>query len=220
MNPDLTLREPVSTSGRDKQTKPHETAAWPDNFLPLRRERRDKNRAPHRTADALVDSRGTGTRGDIARENLEAILTSFQGNGSEVIPILQRIQAEFGCLPDGALLAVSQFTGVPESRVYALATFYADFHLQPLGAKHVRVCRGASCYLQGAAHILKAVERQLGIKAGETTADRVYSLGTVGCTGTCARAPCIMMNDKVESKMTPQKVAKLFGKGGQYDGEL
>jgi NADH-quinone oxidoreductase subunit E len=160
-----------------------------------------------------VDSTGTGT--DIVRDRLEPILSSFEGNASEIIPILQRVQAEFGCLRDGALLAVSQFTGVPESRVYALATFYADFHLLPLGAKHVRVCRGASCYFRGATHILKAVERQLGIGVGETTTDHEYSLGTIGCTGTCARAPCVMIDDKVESRMTPQKVAKLFRKGGQ-----
>jgi NADH-quinone oxidoreductase subunit E len=146
---------------------------------------------------------------------VEAILTSFEGKPSEIIPILQRVQAEFGCLGDGALLAISQFTGVPESRVYGLATFYANFRLLPLGAKHVRVCRGASCYFQGATHILKAVEQQLGIKAGETTADHEYSLGTIGCTGTCSRAPCLMINEKVESRMTPQKVAKLFRKGRQ-----
>jgi NADH-quinone oxidoreductase subunit E len=167
----------------------------------------------------LIDSRGTGERKGIVRARLDAILSAFEGTESDLIPILQRVQAEFGCLNADTLLAVAKFTGVPESRVYALATFYADFHLvpleSPLGSKHVKVCRGVSCYFRGATHILDAVENQLGIKVGETTADQEYSLDTIGCTGTCAQAPCVMINDKVESRMTPQKVRELFPKGVQ-----
>ncbi len=149
------------------------------------------------------------------RERVDAILSGFEGKESELIAILQRVQAEFGCLRDEAMLAIARFTGVPESRVYAAATFYNHFHRAPVGKKHVQVCRGISCHLQGAPHILRAIEKRLGIKVGETTKDLEYSLGAIGCTGTCARAPCIMINGKVESRMTPQKVVKLFPKGVQ-----
>ncbi len=150
-----------------------------------------------------------------AKDTLGSILSSFEGKESELIPILQRLEAEFSCLRDEAMLAVARFTGVPESRVYAVATFYDRFHLRPVGKKHVMVCRGTSCYVRGGPQILKAVERRLGIKEGETTKDSEYSLGTIGCTGTCAHSPCIMVNEKVESNMTPQKVAKLLPKGAQ-----
>ena len=146
-------------------------------------------------------------------EGVDAILASFESKESDLIPILQRIQAEHGCIHDEAMLAIARFTGVPESRVYAVATFYSCFHRTPVGKKHVQVCRGTSCYVQGAPQILEAIEKRLGIKAGETAKDLEYSLGTIGCTGTCARGPCMMINDKVESRMTPQKVAKLFPKG-------
>ena len=160
-------------------------------------------------------SRRPEWRHHILRERLDAILSSFEGREPELIPILQRVQAEFSCLRDEAMLAVAQFTGVPESRVFSVATFYEQFHLAPVGKKHVMACRGTSCYLRGAPQILKALEKQLGIKVGQTTKDLEYSLGTIGCTGTCARSPCIMIDDRVESRMTPQKVAKLFGKGAR-----
>ena len=163
--------------------------------------------------DNLSDSRKEPElRHDILRERLNTVLSSFQGDESELIPILQRVQIEFSCLRDEAMRAIAQFIGVPESRVYSVATFYERFHLTPVGKKHVMACRGASCYVRGAPQILKALERQLGIKVGETTKDLEYSLGTIGCTGTCALSPCIMINDKVESRMTPQKVARLFKK--------
>jgi len=149
------------------------------------------------------------------RDIVDTILSSFEGKESELIPILQQVEAEFNCLRDEAMHAIAQFTGVPESRVYAVATFYDRFHLRPVGKKHVMVCRGTSCYVRGGPQILKAVERQLGIKEGETTKDSEYSLGTIGCTGTCAHSPCIMINEKVEPNMTPQKVAKLLPRGAQ-----
>ena len=151
-------------------------------------------------------------RKDILRERLDFVLSSFQAEEPELIPILQRVQAELGCLRDEAMLAIARFTGVPESRVYSVATFYEQFHFTRVGKKHVMACRGASCYVRGAPQILNALEKQLGIKVGETTKDLEYSLGTVGCTGTSALSPCIMINDTVQSRMTPQKVVKLFRK--------
>ena len=144
---------------------------------------------------------------------LEAIFSSFQGSGEELIPILQRVQGELGYLPDDAMLGIARFTRVPESRVYAVATFYAQFRFTPIGRKHVMVCRGTACHVQGAPRILQAVEEQLGIKEGETTPDLEYSLETVACIGACGLSPCIMTNNKVEAKLTPKKVARLFAKG-------
>ena len=146
-------------------------------------------------------------------ERLRAILASYQGKQEELIPILQQVQSVFGYLPAELLLAVSRFTGVPESRVYGVATFYAQFRFTPIGRQHIMACRGTSCHVRGAPRILTEIEKQLGIKEGETTPDLEYSLETVACIGACGLSPCIMINKEVEAKMTPKKVTKLLRKG-------
>jgi NADH-quinone oxidoreductase subunit E len=153
-------------------------------------------------------------------ECLETIFSSYQGREEELIPILQDVQAEFGYLPEEAMLEIAEFTRVPESRVYAVATFYAQFRFTPIGKTHIMVCRGTSCHVRGAPRILEEIEKRLGIKEGETTPDLEYSLETVACIGACGLSPCIMANRKVEAKMTPRKVADRFAKGGSHDAQV
>ena len=146
-------------------------------------------------------------------ERLRAVLSSYQGTGDELIPILQRVQGEFGYLPEQAMLRIARFTGVPESRVYAVATFYAQFRFTPIGRNQVMVCRGTACHVRGAPRILEEIERQLGIKEGETTPDREYSLETVACIGCCALAPCMMINKEVHGRLNGKVVASTFSRG-------
>jgi NADH-quinone oxidoreductase subunit E len=129
-----------------------------------------------------------------------------------LIPILQRVQQEFGYLREEDLLRIARFIGVPESQVFAVATFYAQFRFTPIGKKHVMVCRGTACHVRGAPRILQEIERQLGIKEGETTPDLEYSLESVACIGACGLSPCIMINKKVAAKLTPKKVAQVLRK--------
>ncbi len=149
------------------------------------------------------------------QEGLRTIFAPYEGKESELIPILQQTQAEFGYLPEESMQEIAEFTHVPESRAYAVATFYAQFRFTPIGRNHVMVCRGTSCHVRGAPRIREDVEKQLGIKEGETTSDLEYSLETVACIGCCGLSPCIMVNGKVYAKMTPRKVAELFAKGDQ-----
>jgi len=144
---------------------------------------------------------------------LESIFTKFNGSKDEIIPLLQSVQNEYGYLPEDTMLEIARFTNVPESRVYGVATFYAQFRFTPIGENRIMVCRGTACYVKGATKILEEIERELGIKEGETTPDGKYSLETVACIGCCSLAPCVMINKKVEAKLTPKKVAKLFKKG-------
>jgi len=148
---------------------------------------------------------------------LRELLASYEGREDELIPILQETQAALGYLPTEAMLEIARFTGVPESGVYAVATFYAQFRFTPIGRKHVMVCRGTSCHVRGAPRILQEIEKQLGIQEGETTPDREYSLETVACIGACGLSPCIMVNKKVEAKLTPKKVAALLRKGNHHE---
>jgi len=143
-------------------------------------------------------------------ERLDEIFASHQGREDELIPILLEVQEQFGYLNEEAMLAAARFTRVPESRVFAVATFYAQFRFTPIGRKHITVCRGTACHVRGAPRILEAIEKQLGIKEGETTADLEYSLETVACIGACGLSPCIMINKAVEAKMSPKKVAGAF----------
>jgi NADH-quinone oxidoreductase subunit E len=146
-------------------------------------------------------------------ERLRTVLSLYKGNCEELIPILQHVQEEFGYLPEDAMMEISRFTGLPESRVYAVASFYAQFRFTPMGKNRVMVCRGTACHVKGAPRILEEVENQLGIKEGETTSDLEYTLETVACIGCCALSPCIMVNDDVAAKLTPKKITELFNKG-------
>jgi len=148
---------------------------------------------------------------DNLASRVDEILESFKGEKSELIPILQGIQREFGYLPEEAMSHVAEFIGEEESRVFGVATFYAQFKLVPTGRNVIKVCRGTGCHVRGAPQILSELEKRLGIKAGETTPDLEYTLETVACFGSCALAPVVVVNDKVSGRMTVSKVKKLVG---------
>ncbi|MDO9534450.1 MAG: NADH-quinone oxidoreductase subunit NuoE [Bacillota bacterium] len=138
---------------------------------------------------------------------MKEIFSSFRGTENELIPILQHVQEHFGYLPESAMLEVARFISVSESKVYATASFYSQFRFKATGKKHITVCQGTACHVRGAGKIQDTLERQLGIKEGETTADQEYSLEAVACIGCCALAPCIAVNNEtIYGRLTPQKV--------------
>jgi NADH-quinone oxidoreductase subunit E len=145
-------------------------------------------------------------------KSLNEILSTFNGNKSELIPILQDIQTNIGYLPEDSIIEVSKFTQVPESEIYGVATFYTQFRFLPVGKKHIMVCKGTACHVKGAPQIIEGIERHLNIKEGEVTFDLEYSLESVGCLGCCALAPCAMINEEVESNLTLTDVKKIFSK--------
>ena len=146
-------------------------------------------------------------------ERLSAILSAYQGKKDELIPILQKVQGDYGYLPEPEMRQIARFIKLPESRVYGVATFYAQFRFTPMGRNRVMVCRGTACHVKGAQRILEEVEKHLGIREGETTPDLEYSLDTVACIGACSLSPCIMINREVQARLTPKKVEQLYGKG-------
>jgi NADH-quinone oxidoreductase subunit E len=148
--------------------------------------------------------------GNSMHERLSEVLSPYKGRGDALIPILQNVQAELGYLPDEAMLEIAKTTGLPESRVYAVASFYAQFRFKPRGKHTIMVCRGTACHVRGAEKILEETERALGIVEGETTEDKKYTLETVACIGCCALAPCIMIDEDVEAKLTPKMVSEIL----------
>lgn len=147
--------------------------------------------------------------------SLSQIFSSYEGKREEIIPILQDVQEENSYISDKMMNEIAKFVHVPESKVYGVATFYAQFRFVPQGKNHIMVCRGTACHVNGAPRILEEIETQLGIKDGETTADMEYSLETVACIGACSLSPCIMVNGEVKAKLTPKKVKKLFKRKGK-----
>lgn len=144
------------------------------------------------------------------KEEFTTLFSSFSGKEEELIPVLQKIQEHFGFLSDESMMAVGQFLGIPESKVFATATFYAQFRFKPRGKKHIMLCRGTACHVKGIPRISDEIEKILGIKEGETSADLEYSIESVACIGACSLAPCIVINNKVETDLTPMKIEDLF----------
>lgn len=131
---------------------------------------------------------------------------------SSLIPILQDIQNEYGYLPEDVLSEVSDFVGMPFASVYGVATFYNQFRLTPLGKYVIRVCRGTACHVKNSANILIALETELGVSAGATTRDKLFTLETVACIGACSIAPVININEEYYGRLTVQEIPKIIKK--------
>ena len=143
-------------------------------------------------------------------EQLDEILSQYSGESGELIPILQEAQERFGYLPEEAMQRIAKFLRLPESTVYGVSTFYAQFKLTPTGKRLIKVCRGTACHVRGGARILREVEKKLGIKPGETTSDMEYSLETIACFGSCALAPVIVIDKNVYGRMTTTKAGQIL----------
>ncbi len=128
----------------------------------------------------------------------------------KLIPILQDIQEEEGFISRSSVLKVAKHLGIPASKVYGVATFYNQFRFEAIGTNHVMVCRGTACHVKGSASVLQMAEEVLGIKAGQTTRDGMFSIETVACMGACGLAPVISINGEFHAKITAEKLKKLI----------
>lgn len=124
----------------------------------------------------------------------------------DTIPLLQRLQETYGFLPRQVVFEVSRITGIPASQFYGVATFYEQFHFEPRGKHLIRCCRGTACHVRGGRGVITAAEKALGVREGETTADRMFTLETVACLGACALAPVVVIDEKYQGQMTPRRV--------------
>lgn len=130
-------------------------------------------------------------------EIIERILQKHShARRDSLIPILQTIQDEVGFLSEEALVKVGKHLQIPTSKIYSLATFYNQFRFQPKGKFHFEVCHGSSCHVTGAVSLIGFLERNLGIKSGQTTRNGLFSLEVVPCMGACSKSPVIAVNGK------------------------
>ena len=138
------------------------------------------------------------------------IIGAFPKSSESLIGILQEIQEEHNYLSEDNIKEVSDQLDVPLQRVYSVATFYNVFSLKPKGKNIVKVCMGSACHVRGAVRIMEAIERSLGVKNGETTADGNFSLETVNCLGACALGTIMVLNKEYNGHITSAKVEKIF----------
>ncbi|MBN1411582.1 MAG: NAD(P)H-dependent oxidoreductase subunit E [Spirochaetales bacterium] len=143
-------------------------------------------------------------------EGLDKIIDKYKEDKEQLIGLLQDVSSEFGYLPEEALVEISDKLDVPLSRLYSLATFYNSFRLEPRGKHHVCVCMGTACHVKGAQKLLDIFERDLNVKAGETTEDKQVTLETVNCLGACALSPLIVVDDEYHGKSDQKIVTKLI----------
>ncbi|HAA37410.1 MAG TPA: NADH-quinone oxidoreductase subunit NuoE [Firmicutes bacterium] len=141
---------------------------------------------------------------------VDEILERYQGQKGATIPVLQAIQEVYGYLPRQAMEYAAKQLRIPFSRIYGVATFYAQFHLTPRGENIIRVCQGTACHVRGAAKIVDALKEQLGIEVGETTEDLKFTLESVACIGACGLAPVIMINNDTFGRLTPEKIKEIL----------
>ena len=153
-----------------------------------------------------------GTSSKKTTEKLRKILSAHRPERFELIRILQEVEEEFGYLPREAMLEAANFTQIPASAVYGIATFYNRFRLTPLGKHPVRACMGTACHMQGGALVSEALERELGIKVGDITHDGEFSLDRVACIGCCVLAPVVLVGEDIQPRMTPFKVEEVLAK--------
>jgi len=141
---------------------------------------------------------------------LKQVSDNLPAKRESLIPALQLVQGKLGWLPKPAMIEISRYLKVPESEVWGTASFYAQFRFSPVGKNVLTVCRGTACHVRGSALILRELEKELGVKAGETTKDRSFTLQQVACFGSCALAPVVVLNGKVYGRQSLSSVKRLL----------
>ena len=148
----------------------------------------------------------------IMHNKVEEIIERYNFKKESLLAVLQDIQKEYNFLPKEAMNIVSEKLDVPLAKISSLATFYSSFSLKEKGKNTVSVCTGTACHVRGAQGILKEIERDLGIKEGETDAKKEFTLEKVNCVGACALGPLVVINEDYHGNLTPDIVGKVLSK--------
>jgi len=137
---------------------------------------------------------------------IDAIIERYEGKESSILAILQDIQAKEKYLPKEALEHIGERLHIPLNKIYRIATFYRAFSLMPRGRHEIVVCLGTACHVRGGQRIVDQFTMELGIRSGETTPDRNFTLETVNCLGVCAAGPVVAIDGQYFGKMSAAKV--------------
>lgn len=145
-------------------------------------------------------------------KQLLEVINELRNEPGCLMPIMQRAQDIYGYLPYEVQKIISDELNVPMEKIYGVATFYAQFNLNPKGKFNVSVCLGTACYVKGSGAVYEELKKELGIDEGECTPDGMFSLDTCRCVGACGLAPVMLVNDDVYGKITADDVKSIIGK--------
>jgi len=141
------------------------------------------------------------------KSTINDILKNYPSDKTEnLIPILQDIQESEGYLSEAAVVEVGKHLKLATGKIFGVATFYNQFRFKPLGKYHIQVCRGTACHVLGSLTVLEEIEKKLGIKAGNTTKDGMFSIEVVACIGACGLAPVVAINGNFYAKLNAKKI--------------
>ena len=129
---------------------------------------------------------------------------------TSLLVLLEEAQSKFGCVPEEFITEVAESLNISKSEVYGVATFYSFLSTKPLGRNVIRVCKSLPCYLKNSRMIIESVEKELGIKPGETTTDKKFSFELTNCIGACDEAPAMLINSDVHGNLTPRKISQIL----------
>jgi NADH-quinone oxidoreductase subunit E len=148
---------------------------------------------------------------DKSENGIEAILARHPAAGrAALIPVLQEIQDSQGYISREAIGLVGQRLGLPASKIFGVATFYNQFRFAMKGKYHFTICRGTACHVKGSEKVLDMVMRQLKLKPGQTSRDKLFSLEIVACMGACGLAPVVNVNGEFYAKVTPARLGRII----------
>jgi len=148
---------------------------------------------------------------DVATE-VDRVVARYGSNPSSLINILHEVQELVGYLPEPVLVHVAEKLDVPVADVHGVVSFYALFTMKPKGRHRISVCKGTACYVRGAPRVLERIEKELGIKPGDTTDDGEFSLDVVRCLGACGLGPVAMIDENVHARLKPDLVPAVINR--------
>ena len=141
---------------------------------------------------------------------IEPALDTYADTPGSLITILQETQEAYGYLPMEVMEYIAERTHTPIATIVGVATFYAQFRLEPVGKYLIMLCQGTACHVNGSELISAAISDELGIENGQTTEDGLFSLEHVACLGCCSLSPVMMINGRTYGSLTPDKARKIL----------
>ncbi|MBE5768431.1 MAG: NADH-quinone oxidoreductase subunit NuoE [Clostridiales bacterium] len=143
---------------------------------------------------------------------LDEAIARYKGTPGALMPVLQEAQNIFGYVPEDVQKIIADGLGTTLAEVYGVATFYAQFSLEPKGEYVVGVCLGTACYVKGSQKVLDRLAEELDVPVGKTTADGKFTLNATRCLGACGLAPVMMINEEVYGRLVPDDIPGIIAK--------
>ena len=145
-------------------------------------------------------------------EQLNQVIAELKDQPGALMPVLQKAQGIFGCVPMDVQKIIAEGLGVTLSEVYGVATFYSQFRLEPNGKYTISVCLGTACYVKGSQKVLDRLSEELQTPVGKTSPDGLFTLNATRCLGACGLAPVMTINDEVYGRLVPDDIPGILAK--------